>query len=120
MDMRTDPAIRDRAMGLVRRATVGGVGGALGLTGIFSIAAAATFSGKPVAAQHPPAPPQVPFAAVPVQAPPRVVVHVIHHPAQGWSNAAGPRAPGSAPAPGAAPGFPPAPPACHSTPSRPC
>lgn len=121
MDRRSDPTLRDRATRLVRRATLAGVAGAVGLTGIFSIAGALTYSAKPVAAHPPPPPPQVPVAAIPVQAPPTVVVHVVHHPAQGTSSWSAPRAPGMAPAPMAALAFPPAPrPVCHSTPSRPC
>jgi hypothetical protein len=141
MKGRLSPSTRDRALRLVRLATFGGLGGAVGLSGAFSVAAALTFSGKPVAAtlRPTPAPPQVPMAANPVQAPPPtpvVVQQVVHQPAAAYSAtgsrlASGPRPPAQAPAalggPAAAapvglPAPPPPPPApvCHSTPSAPC
>ena len=143
---RLNPSTRDRAVRLIRYATFGGLGGAVGLTGIFSLAAVATFSGKPVATTlHPtPPPPPVPMAAAPAQVPPptpAVVEHVVHHPAYVYSGsgsgsayAAAPRPPGQAPVavgapagvpapvgmPAPLPPPPPPPPVCHSTPSAPC
>lgn len=112
---RYDEATRDRAIWIVRLATLGGAAGALGLTWLFSGMAEAYFSGKPPA---PPAPPAVPVAAAPVQKPAPVITSVVHHPYQpGATSGTAPRPP--ARAPGAAPP-PPPPPACHSTPSKPC
>jgi hypothetical protein len=115
MDQRPEEATRDRAILIVRLATVGGLAGALGLTWLFTNLAEAFFSGRQPAAQLPPA---VPVAAAPVQTAPPVVQTVVHH--SGYP----PTSPGSAPrppsqGPAAAPAPPPAP-ACHSTPSRPC
>jgi hypothetical protein len=128
MERRIDPVTRDRALQLVRRATLGGVATALGLSGIFTAVAAHTFPGQPVAKPLPRVVPSVPVAAVPVQGAPTtpvVIDDVRHHPAQGYSGApvvssgTVPRGPGQAPV--AAPAFPPAPaPVCHSTPSHPC
>jgi hypothetical protein len=139
MERRFNPATRDRAIRLVRRATVGGVGGAVGLSAIFSGAAILTFAGKPVASVHQtPSPPPVPAAAAPVQAPPPtpiVVVQVVHHrvvgSTAGGNSGAVPRPPGQppgslggSPAAGAPAGQPapppPPPPVCHSTPTVPC
>jgi hypothetical protein len=135
MDRRFNPASRDRAVRLVRRATIGGLVGAAGLTGIFSGAAVLTFSGKPVAVTlHPsPPPPPVPVAAAPVQAAPPtpiVVVQVVHHQAAAYSASGGsyasstaPRPPGQLPVAVGLPALPPPPapaPVCHSTPSVPC
>jgi hypothetical protein len=115
--------LRDRALRRTQAATLGGVAGALGLTGAFSTAAALTFSGKPASAPHHPAP-DVPAAAAPEQqAPPAplVVVHVVHHASRGGGTvyAAAPAPPNRAPQ--AMPAAPPPPlPACVSTPSHPC
>ena len=111
---------RDRAIWIVRLATLGGVASAVGLTWIFADLAQAYFSGKPALAES--MPPKVPVEAVPVQKAPTVVQTVVHHPYQGGSTAPAPG--GSAPrppaqAPAAAPP-PPPPPVCHSTPSKPC
>jgi hypothetical protein len=117
MDRRPEEATRDRAILVVRLATLGGAAGALGMTWLFSNLAATYFSGKvPVAA----APPEVPVAAAPVQKPPPVVQTIVHHPYRPGSNPSGgtaPRPPAKGPA--AAPP-PPPPPVCHSTPSKPC
>jgi hypothetical protein len=76
---------RDRGWRLVRRGTVGAVGGALGMTGLFSTAAALTFSGQQSPPPgHPAAAPGVPHDSAPVQsAPPAPIVirHVVHLPA---------------------------------------
>ena len=113
-----EQSTRDRAIWLVRLVTVGGVGGALGLTWGFSALAEAFFSGRPPA---PPAPPVVPLQAAPVQAAPAVIVTVVHHPYKPGQKApsggtTAPRPPAAGPAPA------PPPPAvvCHSTPSKPC
>ena len=119
MEQSIERANRDRALLVVRVATLGGVVSALGLSWIFAGLAEAYFSGKPpqVAVTAPPA---VPIAAAPVQKPPPVIQRVVHHPygAPGApaSAGSGPRPPSSGPAPVA----PPAPPACHSTPSKTC
>jgi hypothetical protein len=118
MDRRPEEATRDRAIWIVRLATLGGAAGALGLTWLFSNLAATYFSGKaPVAA----APPPVPVAAAPVQKPPTVIQTIVHHPYRPGSNpstgGSAPRPPSSGPV--AAPPPPPAP-VCHSTPSKPC
>lgn len=116
MQKRSQQFIRDRAINLVRLATLGGVAGAIGLTWLFSNLAIAYFSGQPVGAQSAP-PPLVPVLEAPIQSPPALILRVVHHPAS-WSASGGtPRPPGQGPA--AAPPAPP-PPACHSTPSRPC
>jgi len=115
MDRRPEEATRDRAIQIVRLATVGGLAGALGLTWLFTNLAEAFFSGKEPTAQLPPA---VPIAAAPVQKAPPVVQTVVHH--SGYPPTSGgvaPRPPSQAPA--AAPAAPPAP-VCHSTPSKPC
>ena len=119
MDQGDEPHIRDRADRLVRGATVGGIGGALAVTGIFSALAALYFSGKPVAAQPSTPPPLVPVAKAPVQARPPVVIHVVHHAGAGRPSAGVPvpRPPAQGPGP---PPPPPPPPPCHSTPSKPC
>jgi hypothetical protein len=85
MNRGTDTHDRDRGLRLIRRTTLGGVGGALGLTGLLSTAAALTFSGQraPVSEQQPQAP-AVPVESVPVQSvppPPIVVEHIVHLPA---------------------------------------
>ncbi|MHB8718610.1 MAG: hypothetical protein ACYDAC_06930 [Candidatus Dormibacteria bacterium] len=128
MDPRVDTRTRDRALQLIRCATVGGAGAALGLSGLFAVVAARTFSGAPAAQPIEQPVPQVPLAATPVQtAPPSptVIVNVIHSSAEGYSGTTAvssgttaPRAPAQAPA--AAPAFPPAPVCLHSTPSHPC
>ena len=122
---RFDPRTRDRAIRFVRIATLGGLGSAIGLAGAFSIAAAATFSGKPAPVKTPP-PPVLPVADAPVQKPPPdpiVVTHVVHHP-QGYYGAASQQSNGAAPRPPAqGPSLappPPPPPVCYSTPSMPC
>jgi hypothetical protein len=108
---------RNRAIWIVRLLTLGGVGGALGLTWGFANLAEAYFSGK---APAPPAPPQVPKLAAPVQQPPPVITTIVHHRAQPPAGSgAAPRPPSSAPGTAPAPA-PPPPPACHSTPSKPC
>ena len=126
MSQRVEQKTRDRAIWIVRGATLGGLATALGLTWGFSTLAEAYFSGKQPA---PPAPPAVPVAATPVQAAREVVTTVVHHPyVGGYVGSAGPASSGggapassggSAPAPAAAPA-PPPPPACVSTPSKPC
>jgi len=116
MYQRSGPTIRDRADRLIRGATVGGIGGALALAGVFSTMAAMYFSGKPVVAEN--SSPAVPVAKAPVQAPRKVIVHVVHRAASGGSTYAPvPSGPGQAPGPAPLP--PPAP-VCHSTPSHPC
>lgn len=127
MDRRSDPGHRDRAMGRVRRGTVGAVGTALGLSGVFSAAAAVSFAGNQTSAP-PVSPPFVPVEAAPAQAPPPtppVVIRIVHHPATLAGGGAAPRPPAQAPAPAGrapsvAPPPPPPPPLCHSTPSHPC
>jgi hypothetical protein len=118
MEARFQPSTRNKAIVIVRAATVGGVVGAVGITWLFSNLAEAYFSGKP-AGVHPSPPPQVPVAAVPQQAPPTVVKTVVHHPSGGQpaAPAAAPRPPAQGPAPAPPP---PPPPVCHSTPSHPC
>lgn len=111
---------RDRAIWIVRLATIAGAAGALGLTWLFSDMAQAYFSGKPGAIAS--VPPKVPVEPAPVQKAPTVVQTVVHHPYQGGSVAPAPA--GTAPrppaqGPAAAPP-PPPPPVCHSTPSKPC
>lgn len=111
-----EQATRDRAIWLVRLVTVGGVGGALGLTWAFSALAEMFFSGRPPA---PPPPPVLPLQAAPAQAAPAVIVTIVHHPykpGQAPSGGSAPRPPAARPAPA------PPPPAvvCHSTPSKPC
>src|ERR1035437_6003713 len=128
MERRIDPVTRDRALQLVRRATLGGVATALGLSGIFTAVAAHTFPGQPVAKPLPRVGPAVPVAAGAAQGAPTnpvVIADVRHLPGQGSggppvvSSGTLPRGPGQAPV--AAPAFPPAPaPVCHSTPSHPC
>lgn len=119
-----DSVARDRALRLVRLVTIGGVGTAIGLTGIFSTMAAWTFSGKPVATLE--APPNVPTAAAPVQhAPPTPIVieQVVHHPVRkgGAGAAAGPAPPSRGPvAMTPATLLPPPMPPCVSTPSHVC
>ena len=122
MSGRVDPRTRDRSLRFLRRATVGGAGAALGVSGIFSVVAAQTYSGTSTTTTSAVAVPSVPIAPAPIQvAPPTpiVITEVIHHPGQGTTRvSSGPRPPGQAPAPAAYPA-PPAP-VCHSTPSRPC
>jgi hypothetical protein len=139
MDLQNDIAVRDRALRVVRRATITAICSVVGLSGIFSAAAAFTFSGKPAAAHHE-APPVVPSAAAPEQKPapaPIVVTQVVHislgygsYTGGGASSGGGSASyapPAAAPAPGAPappaaapPPPPPPPPACVSTPSKPC
>lgn len=120
MDQSVQRANRDRAILVVRMATLGGVVSALGLSWGFAELAEAYFSGKaPQPAQS--VQPTVPVAAAPKQKPPPVIQRVVHHPyGSGGATAnagSGPRPPSSGPAP--AP--PPAPPAvCKSTPSKTC
>jgi hypothetical protein len=128
MSQRVEQKTRDRAIWIVRGATLGGLATALGLTWAFSNLAEAYFSGKQPA---PPAPPAVPVAATPVQAAREVVTTVVHHPYVGGyvgtssgggaaaSGGGAPASSGGGTAPVAAPA-PPPPPACHSTPSKPC
>jgi hypothetical protein len=117
MERRAPESTRDRAILIVRLATLGGATAALGLTWLFSNLAATYFSGKAPVAE---APPQVPAAATPVQKPPTVVQTIVHHPYKAGSNPSGGSAPRPpAKGPGAAPP-PPPPPVCHSTPSKPC
>jgi len=129
MDWASDVAIRDRALRVVRRATISAVGTVVALSGVFSVAAALTFSGKPAAHQE--KPPVVPSAAAPVQKPgpaPIVITQVVRVPYgssvsyKGTTSSGGgsvASAPSSSGAPAAAPP-PPPPPACVSTPSKPC
>jgi len=123
MAPRSERAARDRALWMVRLATVGSAAGALGLTWVFSDAAQAYFSGKP-APRSAPVVPVVPVAAAPVQQPPQVIQTIVHHPYQGGSRAPAPAPGGAAPRPPAqapgAPPPPPPPPVCKSTPSKPC
>ena len=109
---------RNRALWIVRLATAGSVGGALGLTWGFATLAEAYFSGKP---PPPSAAPQVPVSAAPVQQPRPVITTIVHHPgavaAPTPVRGAAPQPPAQAPV--AAP-QPPPPPVCHSTPSKPC
>jgi hypothetical protein len=121
MARQPEQSIRDRAVWIVRLATLGSIGGAVGVTWGLSNLAEDYFSGKPPAA---PIPPRVPVAAAPVQKPPPVIQTIVHH-----SYVPGPQAPassggGSAPRPPAQgpapPPPPPPPPVCHSTPSKPC
>jgi hypothetical protein len=119
MERRPEENTRNRAILVVRLATLGGLTSALGLTWLFTNLAATYFSGRPPAVQ---APAEVPVAAVPVQKPRAVVKTVVHHPYQPrYTATAGsgsaPRPPSAGPAPAPAP---PPPPACHSTPSHPC
>ena len=109
---------RNRAFWIVRLATLGSVGGALGLTWGFATLAEAYFSGKPPA---PPTPPQVPVLAAPVQGSRPVITTIVHHPGAAPVPAPGRSAAPQPPAqpPAAAPQPPPAP-VCHSTPSKPC
>jgi hypothetical protein len=114
---RPEQVIRDRAINVVRLATLSGSLSAIGLTWLFSNLAIEYFSGKPAAAHvTPPSP--VPALAEPVQSPPSVIVKVVHRqaslPASGAAPAPRPPAQGPAPAPPAPP------PVCHSTPSKPC
>jgi hypothetical protein len=119
MARQPEQATRDRAIWFVRLVTLGGVGGALGLTWGFGALAEAFFSGKPAA----PLVPHVPVAAAPVQKPPPVIVSIVHHPygpgasAPSKSGGTAARPPATKPAPA-----PPPPPKaiCHSTPSKPC
>lgn len=112
-----EQATRDRAIWFVRLVTLGGVGGALGLSWGFAALAEAFFSGRPPAAPVP----YVPVAAAPVQKAPPVIVSVVHHaykPGQQAPTATrAPNPPAQKPAPA-----PPPPPkvVCHSTPSKPC
>ncbi|MFI5282678.1 MAG: hypothetical protein ACHQ0J_06055 [Candidatus Dormibacterales bacterium] len=123
MTKRAEQSTRDRAIWIVRVATLGGLTSALGLTWAFSNLAEAYFSGKQPA---PPAPPAVPAAATPVQVARQVITTVVHHPysggyvgsTSGGGAAAAPASSGGS-APAAAPA-PPPPPACVSTPSKPC
>lgn len=110
---------RNRALWLVRLATAGSVAAALGVTWAFGNLAEAFFSGKSPA---PPAPPDVPNAAAPVQSQRPVAVTIVQHPAQPPTGATAPQPPAQNPAPPAAapPPAPPPPPVCHSTPSKPC
>jgi len=118
-----EQSTRDRAIFIVRGATLGGLVGAFGLTWVFSNLAEAYFSGKQPA---PPAPPTVPVAAAPVQKAPTFVTTVVHHPyvagyVPGTTTGGGTTAP--APPAGGGPvtaPAPPPPPACVSTPSKPC
>ena len=106
-DQRSERAMRDRAIWIVRLATFGGVASAVGLSWVFADA-----------------PPVVPVAAAPIQRPRTVIQKVVHHPYQPGSVAYAPAAGAAAPrppsqGPGPAP-KPPPPPVCHSTPSKPC
>jgi hypothetical protein len=115
MARRPEEAARDRAILVVRLATLGGLTAAFGLTWLFTNLAEAFFSGKAPAAQPPP---EVPVAAAPVQSAPPVIQTVVHHTGYAPSSgSAAPRPPSQGPAPAPAP--PPAP-VCHSTPSKPC
>jgi hypothetical protein len=119
MERRREEATRNRAILIVRLATLGGLTSALGLTWLFTNLAATYFSGKPSAVQAPPA---VPVAALPVQKPRAVVQTVVHHPYRPRAGAPArsgpaPRPPSQGPGPAPPP---PPPPACHSTPSHPC
>jgi hypothetical protein len=119
-DKKPEQAARDRAILVVRLAAFGGAAGALGLSWLFGGLAEAYFSGKPPTALAPSAPSQVPVEIAPVQQPPTVVQHVVHHPYGSQAPApagSAPRPPGQGPA--AAPPPPPAP-VCNSTPSKPC
>jgi hypothetical protein len=140
---------RDHALRVVRRATLGGAGAALGLTGVFSVAAAITFSGKATAGAPAVAtPPSVPVEAAPVQRPPpaaKVIQRIVHVAAAASIASSGspgavrygsvPSAPRQAPVPAGGsppaavappaaaplpPPPPPPPPPCHSTPTHPC
>ena len=121
-DREADPAARDRGLRLVRQLTLGGIGSAIGLSGIFSTVAAASFSGTPPAPRQ--LPPEVPKAATPVQLaplPPIVITQVVHYPVQRGSAssvAAGPAPPSRAPVPMAL--LAPPRPRCVSTPSHVC
>jgi hypothetical protein len=125
MDANVEPAVRDRAILIVRLATFGGVASAVGLSWVFADLAEAYFSGKPAEPTRV-APPVVPVKAAPVQKPPTVIQKIVHHPYQGGGGTGGPAAApvGAAPrppasGPGPAPP-PPPPPKCKSTPSKPC
>lgn len=120
MERKVQPAVRDRAILVVRLATFGGVVSALGLSWIFADFAEAYFSGKPPQPSQT-TPPTVPVAAAPVQKPPTVIQKIVHHP---YKPGAVPAPVGSAPRPpktGPAPAPPPPPPpACKATASKPC
>lgn len=123
MPLRTEQSTRDRAIWMVRLATLGGLFGAVGLSWLFGDLAEAYFSGKPPAPTPTPVP-VIPVAAAPVQKPPPVIQSVVHHPYQGGGagapavgGGAAPRPPAQGPAPAPPP---PPPPVCHSTPSKPC
>lgn len=116
---KVERATRDRAILVVRLATLGGVVSSLGLSWLFADLAEAYFSGKPPQPTQA-VPPAVPVAAAPVQKPPKVIPTIVHHPYGGAvapAPAGGPRPPstGPAPSPPSAP-----PPICHSTPSKKC
>jgi len=114
IDRNRELMIRDRALRLVRGLTLGAVFGAGTLTGGFSIAAAAYFSGQPVARTV--TPPVIPIMPAPVQKAPASLVAAAA--ASGSAPLPAQQAPG---APAAAPApAPPPPPACTSTPSKPC
>ncbi|MFI5284381.1 MAG: hypothetical protein ACHQ0J_14795, partial [Candidatus Dormibacterales bacterium] len=72
MDRKRELMIRDRALRMVRALTLGAVFGAGTLTGGFSIAAAAYFSGQPVARAL--APPVIPVMPAPVQKAPATLI----------------------------------------------
>ena len=76
MDRPTEERRRDRALWIVRLATLGSVTGALGMTWGFYNLSADYFSGKPAPA---PTPPPVPVQGTPVQTAPTVVTTVVHH-----------------------------------------
>jgi len=115
MAARTDERTRDRAVLIVRLATLGAIVVATGMSWAFGNLAEAFFSGKTAA---PPGPPQVPVAKAPVQAAPPVVTTVVHHPyGTRTGSTSGPQPPSTKPGPAPAP---PPPPVCHSTPSHPC
>jgi hypothetical protein len=121
MDIKTDVATRDRAIWVVRLATLGGTVTAIGLSWLFADLSKAYFSGHAPDATSA-NPPQVPAAAAPVQKAPPVIKTIVHHPYQPGVQApaptgSGPRPPGQKPAPAPAP---PPPPPCKSTPSKPC
>lgn len=112
-----EQSARDRAIRYVRLVTLGGVGAALGLSWLFAVLSEAFFSGKP---PTPPAPPNIPLQAAPVQKAPAVVVTIVHHPYKpGQTTSSGGTTPG-APTTNPAPAPPPPTVVCHSTPSKPC